>query len=120
MQMFNNAEFKAMQKAMDMLWLKQKVISNNIANAETPGYKSKSVSFRNVLSSEYYRQNPEMIEQIETVVTVDDSGSIRVDGNNVDLEKESLELWRTYAQYSYLRERISGQFSNMRYVINNL
>ena len=120
MQLFNNSEFKAMQKAMDMLWLKQKVISNNIANAETPGYKAKSVSFKNVLSSEYYRRHPEMVDELEPVVTVDNSTSIRVDGNNVDLDKESLELWRTYAQYSYLRERMSGQFKNMRYVLNNL
>lgn len=105
---------------MDMLWLKQKVISNNIANIETPGYKAKSVSFKNVLSTEYYKENPDKIDSLKPVVTTTNTGSTRLDGNNVDLDKESLELWKTYAQYSYLRERMSGQFKNMRYVINNI
>jgi flagellar basal-body rod protein FlgB len=95
------------------------VISDNIANAETPGYKAKSVSFQNVLNDEYYKNNPEAVEDLKPVITIDHS-SIRVDGNNVDVDKESMELWRTYAQYSYLREKISGQITNMRYVINNL
>lgn len=119
MLLFNTVEFKAMQKGLDMLWLKQKVISDNIANAETPGYKAKSVSFANVLSDEYYKSHPEKIEDLKPVITTDFS-SVRPDGNNVDLDTESLELWRTYAQYTYLREKISGQFKNMRYVINNL
>jgi flagellar basal-body rod protein FlgB len=119
MLLFNNAEFKALRKGLDMLWLKQRVISDNIANAETPGYKAKSVSFGNVLSREFYKANPEKIDELRPVITVD-SSSIRPDGNNVSIERESLELWRTYAQYSYLRDKISRQFKNMRYVINNL
>ena len=118
--LFNSPDFKVMQKSMDMLWLKQRVISNNIANIETPGYKAKAVSFRNVLNHEYYKENPDKIESLEPVVPTDTSSSIRIDGNNVDLDRESLELWKTYAQYSYLRERVSGQIKNMRYVINNL
>ena len=55
--LFNSPDFKVMQKSMDMLWLKQRVISNNIANIETPGYKAKAVSFRNVLNHEYYKEN---------------------------------------------------------------
>ena len=33
------------QKAMDMLWVKQEAISNNLSNVDTPGYKRKQVSF---------------------------------------------------------------------------
>lgn len=118
--LFNSPDFKVMQKSMDMLWLKQRVISNNVANIETPGYKAKAVSFQNVLSTEYYKENPEGLASLKPVVTVDNTSSIRIDGNNVDLDKESLELWRTYAQYTYLRESMSAQFKNMRYVINNI
>jgi flagellar basal-body rod protein FlgB len=119
MLLYNSADFKAMQKGLDMLWLKQKAISDNIANAETPGYKAKSVSFGNVLNDEYYKKNPEAVEDLKPVITIDHS-SIRPDGNNVDVDKESMELWRTYAQYSYLREKVTSQIKNMRYVINNL
>lgn len=119
MLLFNSTEFKMMQKGLDMLWQKQQVISDNLANADTPGYKSKSVSFQNILSEEYYRNHPEAIDDLTPTLTIDPS-SIRADGNNVDVDSESLELWRTYAQYSYLNRKISGQFTNMRYVLDNL
>jgi len=108
---------KAMEKGLDMLWLKQQVISNNIANSETPGYKARSVSFYDLLQGADQRRNTSNNYGFKTVVTQDPS-SIRPDGNNVDMEKESLELWRTYAQYSYLTSKISSQFKDIRYVIN--
>ena len=43
---------------------------------------------------------------------------MRLDGNNVDLERENLELFDTYLQASYLYQKIGGQFSNLRYVLN--
>ncbi len=44
--LYNNIEFKAMQSSLDALWMKQRVISDNIANYETPGYKAKTVIFK--------------------------------------------------------------------------
>ncbi len=37
--MLNNRSFAVAQKSLDELWMKQKVISNNIANIDTPGKK---------------------------------------------------------------------------------
>ena len=114
--MYNNSEFKAMQSGLDMLWLKQKVISDNIANSETPGYKSKHVQFEQILT-EAVQGKDGRSKRFQTTVTTDAATSIRPDGNNVDMEKESLELWQTYAQYTYLTQKISEDFKNLRYVI---
>lgn len=114
---FNRLSDQAMQKSLDMLWLKQRVISDNIANSDTPGYKAKSVQFSDVLQGAEQLRNPQNNFGFRTMVTTDQS-SIRPDGNNVDMEKENLELWRSYAQYSYLTQKVSGQFANLRYVIN--
>lgn len=116
---FKSKEFTTMQSGLDALWLKQRVISNNIANYETPGFKTQHVSFQEVLSSKIVNGQEKPVSQFQAVVSTDMSTSARLDGNNVDLDKESLELWETYAQYSYLSEKISGQFTNMRYVINS-
>ena len=43
----------------------------------------------------------------------------RADGNNVQVESEELELWKTYVEYSTLTSRMSKKFSSLRYVINN-
>lgn len=112
---YKDLSFKTMQAGLDALWMKQKVISDNIANYETPGYKAKSVTFEEVLRK---ADDGQKTPVLQATVTTDTESTARPDGNNVSMEKESLELWRSYAQYSYLTQKISGQFKNMRYVIN--
>lgn len=114
--LFNDSKTQIMQKGLDALWLKQRVISSNIANYETPGYKTKSVEFQDVLNNAENSLDGKHI--LRTTITEDSNTSIRPDGNNVNIEQQSLELWKTYAQYSYLTQKISGHYSNLRYVIN--
>ncbi len=118
--MFNSSSHKITSAALDALWTKQQVISDNIANYETPGYKAKTVDFEQTL--ENISNSAVGGGDITATITVDerDNDTIRVDGNNVDMEQEQLELWKTYAQYSYLTRKISGDFTNARYVINQL
>ncbi len=115
--MFDSFEFKAMQSSIETLWLKQKVISQNIANYETPGYKAQSVRFEDVLKGTQ-EKNGSGGYHFQAVVTTQEDTAIRPDGNNVDIEKENLELYQTYLQSAYLYEKIRGQFTNMRYVLN--
>ncbi|MEM1485307.1 flagellar basal body rod protein FlgB [Oscillospiraceae bacterium PP1C4] len=114
--MFKSLEFQAMQSSLDALWMKQKTISQNIANYETPGYKAKSLHFEDVLKDA--RQDGGSQYDFKATVTTQDNTSMRPDGNNVDIEKESLELYQTYLQSAYLNQKISGQFNNIRYVLN--
>ena len=114
----NKYEFKAVESSLDALWAKQKVIQNNIANYETPGFKSKQLEFKEVLSKEEAK-NSEGQVMFQAEIYENNESSIRPDGNNVSMEKESMELWKTYAQYTYLADRANGQIKNMRYVINN-
>ena len=46
-------------KSLDAVWLRQRVISNNIANSETPGYKSKTVEFESLLRRSYRQYRTE-------------------------------------------------------------
>ena len=113
--MFNDISFKTLENSLDAVWTKQKAHSNNIANYETPEYKATKVSFDNVLEKSLETGAEKSVFTID--VDKDESTSLRLDGNNVNMEKESLELWETYSQYSYLTQKISGSFKNMRYVI---
>lgn len=115
--LFNNLEFKAMQSGLDALWLKQRVISDNIANYETPGYKAKSVEFEDLFNSSIRQYNSGK-HSFKVNIKTDEESSERPDGNNVNMEKESIELWKAYSQYSYLSQKVSQQLKNMRYVIN--
>lgn len=41
-----------LNKAANASWLREQTISNNISNADTPGYKRKDVDFESVLREE--------------------------------------------------------------------
>lgn len=113
--MNNNIPQQAMEKSMDALWMKMQVHLDNIANYETPEYKAKKVSFSEVLNSSTKSQD-EVTLRIK--VSEDETTSSRVDGNNVDMETEQLELWKAQAQYAAVAQKISGKYTNVRAVIN--
>ncbi len=117
--MFYDAKsFRAMESGLSAAWLQQQTALQNIANLETPHYKSKSVVFQDMLNTAK-AENGNAPYAFTTTVVTDESTSARMDGNNVDADVESMVLYKAYAQYSYLTQKINGSFSNFRYVLNN-
>ena len=112
-----------MNKNLDGLWTRQQEISDNIANVETPGYKSKTVRFEDQLkavlsgSPANSKEAAAAIQNVQPEVTVSDDKSIRADGNNVDAVKENIELVRTQMNYMYSLRELSDYFSRIRYAI---
>jgi len=119
-----------LQKALDGTWQRQRAITNNIANHETPGYKAIKVDFENSLDQEIRKlensipTKEKIIESIETLkdseinVFSDNSTSNRADGNNVDLDLENIEMAKTQIQYQYLTRSMTDMFSRLRYAIS--
>ncbi len=114
--LFNGLDFKAMQSSLDALSLKQKVISNNLANIETPGFKASKVTFEDALENARNEKNAEKYN-FQAKITKDETTSARPDGNNVSVDKEQLELYNTYLQSVYLYQKISSQMTDMQYVL---
>lgn len=114
---YSTSEFKLLEAGVKLTQMQQNLHLNNIANLETPGYKAKSLAFRDVLEEASNGQTK--ITGIEADVVQDDSLSLRPDGNNVDYEAESLALYKTYVQHTMLLEKVKEQFSNYGYVLNN-
>lgn len=107
-----------MEKSLDALWLKQNVISNNIANVDTPGYKSQEVEFEDLLSKAVSNSNDiKDIDVPDAKVIKNSNTSIREDGNNVDIDTENIELYRTQIQYEYMVKKLSDQYSNIKLAI---
>lgn len=101
---------------MNLAWMQQKINSQNIANVETPGYKSKSLSFDSVLREA--ENGCKEISRLNVRVESSDAVSNRPDGNNVDLETESIALYKAYAQYSMLLSKLSSEFDKYNSVLN--
>ena len=116
---FKSNNFKTLEAGVEMSWMKQQLHTQNIANIETPGYKSKDLVFSKVLEDAQSSSSKGSVASINARVVTNDSLSLLQDGNNVSLEKENLELYKSYTQYSLLLDKITGQFDNYNYVLNN-
>jgi flagellar basal-body rod protein FlgB len=119
-----------LQKALDGAWQRQRAISNNIANHETPGYKAIKVNFEDSLNQEIRKLDHSMpskekleeslraIKSANISVYSDESTSNRADGNNVDMDLENIEMAKTQIQYQYLTRSMTDMFSRLRYAIS--
>ncbi len=116
-----------LKRAMDGLSLRQQVISNNIANLDTPGFKAARVSFEASLrralkgGTALSLTDPRHVEPPEyqpnpTVQVVNTVG--RTDGNNVDIDLEMTQLAETSIRYSALVEVLGKRLAVLRTVIN--
>jgi flagellar basal-body rod protein FlgB len=115
---YDSSKFKVLKAGVQLSWMQQKLSTQNIANIETPGYKSKSLSFDGVLSSVQNGNETPELDRINASIVTSDTESILPDGNNVDLESESISLYKAYAQYSVLLNQISTEFDKYGYVLN--
>lgn len=115
-----------LDKAADASWLRETVIANNVANVDTPGYKRREVDFetllRNELTHTKYTPLDNKIDQAELShisagVTIDYAAygySYRLDGNNVDIQTENVELASEQIRYTALTDSINNEFSRIK------
>ena len=119
----NNAMFLT-EKSIDYLWKKQEVSANNIANSETPNFKSSYVTFEEELQQQIGRLRSPKAREIREEIA---SASPRVhttvgeknkmDESNVDIVAENAELAKTGIQYEYAVRAISDDFMRLRTAI---
>ena len=123
--------FQSLEQAMSTATLKQRVHTANIANVDTPNYKSKQVSFQSALDTAIHRQplasfktEPQHIAfSTETgesshLIKENNSTKITPNGNNVDMDSEMAELAKNQLWYNALTERVNGKFNSLRSVID--
>ena len=115
-----------LDKAADASWLRETAITNNLANIDTPGYKRLDVDFQSVLKRELgmskYTSLDKKVRGLNgdltglNVSTFTDSSSYsyRLDGNNVDVDTENVELASEQIRYQALTSSITSQFSCMK------
>ena len=114
--LFDTRSLGMMRSSLEGLSVQQQVILHNLANVETPGYKAKYVSFEDTLKGTEAGLKGRY--DLKAHVLTDEATEIRPDGNNVDADTESLKLYQNYVQQLALYQKISGQFTNLRYVLN--
>ncbi len=114
----------------DVSWQRQTLIMNNIANATTPGYKRQDIEFESVLRKELINTHERSLERAVNVL--DDDGnhvdgieytdyenySYRLDGNNVDMDTENVELASEQIRYQTLTTSVNNEVGRFKSVIS--
>ena len=112
---------------MDFLWAKQTALLDNIANVETPNYKTKLVTFEESFQAQLEaadhgrnkRTKQTMREAIEGAQwSVRETGEVtRRDENGVNLTEQMTELVRNSYQLQYVYQSINSDLAALRTAI---
>jgi len=102
-----------LQNALSRTTQRQALLTNNLANINTPGYKRQDLDFNITLKEEMDKaplasaapSNPS------------ESNDFRLDGNTVNLESEVNAVAETELRYETLTQMTSDYFSQMKNVI---
>ena len=118
--LLNSTSIQIIKKLQDYVVVKQKVIANNIANVETPGFKAKDVNFKEEFSSALKKGDFSVAMQVKPTVYVRNDLSLRNDGNNVDLEKEMIELQKNRMKFEVYTEILKNRYRRVRDLFTEL
>lgn len=107
--MFNSVTSVALASALDGLALRQRTIASNIANVNTPEYQAKRVMFEDALAESIARGDGRTV-----AVTARSLEPTRLDGNNVNLDTETVSNIDTVLRFQFASRAIDGTFSSLR------
>ena len=118
-----------LKSAADASWTREEVLTNNIANVDTPNYKRQDVEFSSYLANALQRsgKNSSSLSQrvnnvdykVISIRTYTDNSTLsyRTDGNNVDLSTENVELASEQINYNALIDSMNNEFSRFKSVL---
>lgn len=118
-----------LKAAADASWTREEVLTNNIANVDTPNYKRQDVDFTTYLRSALLRTNggsSSLTNRVNNLnyndiairtYTDNSTLSYRLDGNNVDLSTENVELASEQINYNALIDSMNNEFSRFKTVL---
>lgn len=100
----------AIQAALSGLAARQRAIATNIANAETPGYLAARVNFEDSLRSAVASGAP----GTSGATTTRSNAATGVNGNNVNLDEETVSLTDTTLRFQLMTEAMNNEFRILR------
>lgn len=111
-----------LEKSLGYLWTKQAAIADNVANAETPGYKEKVVTFEDSLKSKLVQASrrtapvKEMRQVLETTPfsVTEQTVQTRMDDNGVNVTAQMSEAIRNAFQMRYVMSSINSELAVLR------
>jgi flagellar basal-body rod protein FlgB len=119
----------ALGRRLTMAVEKQAVTAGNLANLNTPGYRTREASFDDVLTNQVrgaesaVRTHPGHLASGDDGVGADHAREVeglpaRRDGNNVELDRELLQMSRAAGDFTAAQTAMAAKFRLVRYALN--
>jgi flagellar basal-body rod protein FlgB len=98
--LFDNTQL-GLERAISGSSMRQEVLANNLANAETPGFKRSDVDFHTALAQAMQTGDATSIEST-SFSAQQENQTLRADGNGVDIDVESANMAKNGLEYEAL------------------
>ena len=130
----SDATVKALAASLNFRQMRQELISSNIANAETPGYKAKRLSFEDALQraldidhqqslhssdERHFNVGGGGFSNLEPEVYNDPNGIVSEDGNTVDRDKEMALMAENKILYDASVQLLNKKLGLLKYAIQS-
>lgn len=104
-----------LSRALDLTSARQNLVSQNVANVDTPGYKAKDIDFRQelqrALADEQLPESAPVVREVSGLIE-------RPDGNNVSLDRESLLMAQNQLAFQVDVQLLRDEFNRLQQAIN--
>ncbi len=129
----NNKTLQALAQSLNFRQMKQELISSNVANAQTPGYKAKRLDFEEALAralnidgkqgmntthEKHFNVGNGGFSNLEPEVYTDPNGIVSENGNTVDVEQEMAKLAENKILYDALVQLVNKKMGLMKYAVS--
>lgn len=126
----SDATAQAVKSALNGLTKKQEVISQNLANVDTPAYQSQTVDFQTTLNNtikssgtlHLAKNNSAHMDSASNQkdliqISSRKGGTDRADGNNVDIDVEMVDMTETVVNYQAMVQTLTKKFALLKQII---
>ncbi|HLN29948.1 MAG TPA: flagellar basal body rod protein FlgB [Gemmataceae bacterium] len=111
------SQLQVLSKLLDVANLRHRVIAQNIANVNTPGYHRLGVSFEEAFTKKLGTAPAQELSAIEPKVLETGGGAPRADGNDVDMDAEMGRLTKNALLHNMFTQILAGNVATMRSAI---
>lgn len=129
----NNSVIDTLQKGLNIISKRQSLIASNIANQDTPAYRSKDIDFKKSLQNAMGKEDNEELYLVTTdnkhisindpddtiKIITDDSQSVGNDENTVNIDLEIVKMQENSTRYSMNMELLKHKFMSIKNVLEN-
>jgi flagellar basal-body rod protein FlgB len=97
---------------------RQQMIATNMANIDTPGYRTRDVNFQDAMQ-QVMNQGDGFDGQVQPEILEQAGLPERPDGNNVNIDREGLQLSQTQLQFQLGEQLVKSQFSTLMIAVKD-